>query len=107
AAASEDRWMAGQPAGLFDGVPIPIKDAFLTAGWPTLRGSQAVDPHQTWTEDSPAVKRLRDDGLVLLGKTNVPEIMWKAVTDSPMTGITRNPIDTRLTPGGSSGGSSA
>ncbi|MFQ6023257.1 MAG: amidase, partial [Acidiferrobacterales bacterium] len=49
--------------------------------------------------------RLREHGAVLLGKTTTPEFGWKAVTDSPLTGITRNPWNLRVTPGGSSGGS--
>lgn len=107
ARASEARWHSGGPQGLLDGVPISIKDVFLTAGWPTLRGSQAVDPNQAWEVDSPVVARLRSDGMVLVGKTTTPELAWKAVTDSPLTGITRNPIDPQLTPGGSSGGGAA
>ncbi|HIY87051.1 MAG TPA: amidase [Candidatus Yaniella excrementavium] len=107
ARASESRWHADQPQGLLDGVPASIKDIFLTAGWPTLRGSGAVDPDQPWTVDSPVAARLRSDGMVFVGKTTTPELAWKAVTDSPLTGITRNPIDPRLTAGGSSGGASA
>ncbi|WP_022869807.1 amidase [Yaniella halotolerans] len=107
ARASESRWHTGQPQGLLDGVPVSIKDIFLTDGWPTLRGSRAVDPDQPWTEDSPVAARLRADGMVFAGKTTTPELAWKAVTDSPLTGVTRNPIDPRLTAGGSSGGASA
>src|SRR5574342_460503 len=44
AKASEARWMAGQPKGLLDGVPVSIKDLVLTKGWPTLRGSKTIDP---------------------------------------------------------------
>src|SRR5262249_33761732 len=44
---------------------------------------------------------------ILIGKTTMPEFGWKAVTDSPLTGVTRNPWDTRKTPGGSSGGAVA
>src|SRR5699024_8653479 len=107
ARASESRWHADQPQGLLDGVPASIKDIFLTAGWPTLRGSGAVDPDQPWTVDSPVAARLRSDGMIFVGKTTTPELAWKAVTDSPLTGITRNPVDPRLTPGGSSGGAAA
>ncbi|HLT83092.1 MAG TPA: amidase [Phototrophicaceae bacterium] len=107
AAASEERWRGGYPAGLLDGVPVSIKDIFLTEGWPTLRGSRAVDPHQPWEVDSPVAARLRADGMVFVGKTTTPEIAWKAVTDSPLTGVTRNPVDPRLTAGGSSGGAAA
>ncbi|HIW45703.1 MAG TPA: amidase [Candidatus Yaniella excrementigallinarum] len=107
ARASESRWHAGYPQGLLDGVPVSIKDIFLTSGWPTLRGSRAVDPNQSWTEDSPVAARLRSDGMIFVGKTTTPELAWKAVTDNPLTGITRNPIDPHLTAGGSSGGAAA
>jgi aspartyl-tRNA(Asn)/glutamyl-tRNA(Gln) amidotransferase subunit A len=102
---SESRWQHGNPLGLLDGVPASVKDLFYTAGWPTLRGSHCVDPDVDWSSDSPVTARLRESGAVLLGKTTTPELAWKAVTDSPLTGITRNPWDPRLTPGGSSGGS--
>ncbi len=107
ARASEARWKKGAPQGLLDGVPTSIKDILLTKGWPTLRGSKTVDPKGPWNDDAPAVARLREHGAVLLGKTTTPEFGWKGVTDSPLTGITRNPWDPTKTPGGSSGGSSA
>ena len=101
---SEARWQAGAPCGLVDGVPATVKDLILTQGWPTLRGSKTISPDQTWDEDAPAVARLREHGAVLLGKTTTPEFGWKGVTDSPLTGVTRNPWDEGKTPGGSSGG---
>jgi aspartyl-tRNA(Asn)/glutamyl-tRNA(Gln) amidotransferase subunit A len=104
ARASERRWSKGAPLGAIDGVPATIKDIVLTKGWPTLRGSQTVDPHQPWNDDAPATARLREAGAVLLGKTTTPEFGWKGVTDSPLTGITRNPWNRDRTPGGSSGG---
>jgi aspartyl-tRNA(Asn)/glutamyl-tRNA(Gln) amidotransferase subunit A len=104
---SEARWIRGEPRGRLDGVPTSIKDIVLTKGWPTLRGSKTVDRNQPWDEDAPATARLREHGAVLLGKTTTPEFGWKGVTDSPLTGITRNPWNLDLTPGGSSGGASA
>jgi aspartyl-tRNA(Asn)/glutamyl-tRNA(Gln) amidotransferase subunit A len=104
---SEARWDSGHARGLLDGVPISIKDIFLTEGWPTRRGSTSIDPNGPWAVDSPVAARLREDGMVFLGKTTTPEIAWKAVTDSPLTGITRNPADPATTAGGSSGGSAA
>lgn len=104
---SEERWRTGYSKGLLDGVPISIKDIFLTDGWPTLRGSQAIDENQDWNVDSPVAARLREDGMVLVGKTTTPEIAWKAVTDSALYGVTTNPADTTKTAGGSSGGSAA
>src|SRR5262245_10477379 len=107
ARASEARWLAGQPRGLLDGVPVSVKDIVLTKGWPTLRGSKTVDPKGPWNDDAPCVARLREHGAVLLGKTTTPEFGWKGVTDNPLTGITRNPWNKDKTPGGSSGGASA
>ena len=104
---SEQRWHAGEPAGLLDGVPVSVKDLLLTSGWPTLRGSLTTDENGPWAVDAPAVARVREQGAVLLGKTTTPEFGWKAVTDSPLTGVTRNPWDTGRTPGGSSGGAAA
>ncbi|MFC4373738.1 amidase [Nocardia halotolerans] len=104
---SEARWQSGNPRGLLDGVPIAIKDIFLTDGWPTLRGSACVDANGPWLVDSPVAARLREDGMVFLGKTTTPEIAWKGVTDCPLTGVTRNPVDPATTAGGSSGGSAA
>ncbi len=107
ARASEDRWARAEPLGDLDGVPVSIKDLILTRGWPTLRGSKTVDPAGPWTDDAPAVARLRESGAVLLGKTTTPEFGWKGVTDSPLTGTTRNPWNLAKTPGGSSGGGAA
>ncbi|MFI6311905.1 amidase [Nocardia fusca] len=104
---SEARWQSGHVRGLLDGVPISIKDIFLTEDWPTRRGSLSIGPEGPWPVDSPVAARVREDGMVIVGKTTTPEIAWKGVTDSPLTGITRNPVDPTRTPGGSSGGSAA
>jgi aspartyl-tRNA(Asn)/glutamyl-tRNA(Gln) amidotransferase subunit A len=104
ARASEARWVRNEPMGLIDGIPATLKDLVLTRGWPTLRGSKAISPDQPWEEDAPATARLREQGAVLLGKTTTPELGFKGVTDSPLTGITRNPWAPDRTPGGSSGG---
>src|SRR5699024_478014 len=77
ARAAERRWHAGTALGPLDGVPASIKDMFLSAGWPTLRGSACVDANQPWEEDSPVTARMRENGLVLLGKTTTPELGWK------------------------------
>ena len=108
AKASEARWAKGQPAGLVDGVPTTIKDLVATKGWSTRRGSlTSSEEDAPWDEDHPLVEKLKAHGAVLLGKTTTPEFGWKGVTDSPLTGITRNPWDARKTPGGSSGGAAA
>ena len=107
ARASAERWRRGEPVGMLDGVPTAVKDIHLTKGWPTLRGSVTTHQDGPWSEDSPVVARLRAAGAVFFGKTTTPELAWKGVTDSPLTGVTRNPWDMSTTPGGSSGGSSA
>ncbi|MEN2975850.1 amidase [Tistrella bauzanensis] len=101
---SEARWMRQAALGPLDGVPATIKDLLLSAGWPTLRGSRAIDPDQPWDEDSPPVARLREAGAVFIAKTTTPEFGHKGVTESPLAGITRNPWYPEVTPGGSSGG---
>jgi aspartyl-tRNA(Asn)/glutamyl-tRNA(Gln) amidotransferase subunit A len=100
---SETRWQKSEPAGPLDGVPVTIKDLMLMRGFPTRRGSRLVEP-QPDSEDAPATARLREAGAVILGKTTTPEFGWKALGDSPLTGITRNPWDTSRTSGGSSAG---
>src|SRR5712671_13440 len=107
ARASEQRWRTGAPLSAIDGVPVTIKDIVLMRGFPTLRGSKLIDRDQDWSEDSPAVARLREAGAVILGKTTTPEFGWKAIGDSPLTGITRNPWNPERTPGGSSAGAAA
>jgi aspartyl-tRNA(Asn)/glutamyl-tRNA(Gln) amidotransferase subunit A len=104
---AEARWRRGEPKGPLDGVPVTIKDLVLMRGFPTRRGSHLVDPEQDWSEDAPATGRLREAGAVILGKTTTPEFGWKALGDSPLTGITRNPWDPARTPGGSSAGAAA
>ncbi len=104
---SEARWAKGAPKGLVDGVPTTVKDLLLTRGWPTMRGTRLSKREQDMSEDSPAVARLREHGAVLLGKTTTPEYGWKALGDSPLTGITRNPWNLDHTPGGSSAGAAA
>ncbi|MFC4470940.1 amidase [Streptomyces xiangluensis] len=104
---SAERWRRGEPAGLVDGVPVTVKDILLMRGGPTLKGSNTVRVEGRWDEDAPSVARLREHGAVFLGKTTTPEFGWKGVTDSPQSGVTRNPYDVSRTSGGSSGGSAA
>lgn len=110
---SEERYRRGEPLGPLDGVPATIKDIFYTRGVPTLRGSRlladkaGVDDPSTWSEDAPVTAAVHEAGCVVIGKTTTPEFAWKGVTDNPVNGVTRNPYDPALTPGGSSGGASA
>jgi aspartyl-tRNA(Asn)/glutamyl-tRNA(Gln) amidotransferase subunit A len=104
---AEARWQRGQALGPLDGVPVSIKDIILTKGWPTLRGSKAIDPQQPWNEDGPSVARLREQGAVIFGKTTTSEFAAKATTDTALCGVTCNPWNPGRTPGGSSGGAAA
>jgi aspartyl-tRNA(Asn)/glutamyl-tRNA(Gln) amidotransferase subunit A len=107
ARASEARWRQQAPCGELDGVPVSIKDLILVKGMPTLRGSRTVDPKQAWDVDAPVAARLREAGAVIVGKTATPEFGCKAETNSPLTGLTRNPWNPQRTTGGSSGGTAA
>jgi aspartyl-tRNA(Asn)/glutamyl-tRNA(Gln) amidotransferase subunit A len=106
ARAAERRWRDGEPLGPLDGVPVTIKDLVPMRGFPTRRGSRMIEPVPD-EEDGPAVARLREAGAVILGKTTTPEFGWKAIGDSPLTGVTRNPWNLERTPGGSSAGAAA
>lgn len=103
---SEERWRRGMPMGTLDGVPVAVKDVFMTRGWPNRKGSKVV-PDTPVGDDAPIVVSLRRNGFVPLGKTTTPEFGWKGVTDSPLCGPTNNPWNPTLTAGGSSGGSGA
>ena len=105
ARASERRWAAGEPRSPLDGVPIAIKDNQIVAGQSRAAGSLAFEGLPPATEDAAHIARLREAGAVFYARTTMPDLAWKAVNDSPLSGITRNPWNPTLTPGGSSGGS--
>jgi len=87
-------------------VPIAIKDLFETKGIRTTAGSLFFKDYVP-TEDAIAVKKIKDAGAVIMGKTNTHEIALGVTTNNPHFGATRNPWDTTRIPGGSSGGSAA
>ena len=103
---AEQAVMKGEALGPLHGVPFSVKDLIVTKGVRTMRGSKIYE-HLVPEEDAPSVERLKAAGGIMLGKTASPEFGWKGVTDSPVTGITRNPWNPEVTPGGSSGGASA
>lgn len=95
------------PEGPFSGVPFLIKDlAQDYAGLPSSQGSRSLMSHPV-TEHATVVQRWIDAGLVIFGKTNLPEFGAKGITESIAWGPARNPWDLNRTPGGSSGGSAA
>jgi amidase len=97
---------AAPSAAPFHGVPISIKDLTETAGLRTTYSTKAHAANVP-TSDAAAVRRIRDAGFVVLGKTNTPEFGTIAMTESELNGACRNPWDTSRTPGGSSGGAAA
>ncbi|MCH8842015.1 MAG: amidase [SAR324 cluster bacterium] len=103
---AEEAVAKGEPLGALHGIPFSIKDLVITKGVRTMRGSKIYE-HDVPHEDAPVVTRLRKAGGIFLGKTTTPEFGWKGMTDSLVTGVTRNPWNTSLTPGGSSGGGAA
>ena len=92
--------------GLLHGLPISVKDLIAMGGIRYTFGSR-VSADNIAAVDAPAVERVRREGGVIIGKTTTSEFGCKAVGDSPLTGITRNPWDVSKTPGGSSAGAAA
>src|SRR5260370_3928436 len=106
AQAAEVAVMTGEELGPLHGVPVSIKDLLFTRRVPTTGGSRLFTDHVP-EEDAVSVERLKGVGAIIIGKTTTPEFGHKAVTESPLFGITRNPWNRALTPGGSSGGAGA
>ena len=98
--------MAGERLGPLHGVPFSVKDLLPTRGVRTTMGS-LIFADQVPAEDAVPVRRLREAGAILVGKTTTPEFGHKPLTDSPLFGATRNPWDLSRTAGGSSGGAAA
>src|SRR5262245_1993133 len=92
--------------GPLHGVPFSVKDLVITAGVRTTFGTPLYRDNVP-TEDAPMVSRMKAAGAIMLGKTNTPTFGWIGATHNLLFGITRNPWNPTVTPGGSSGGASA
>jgi aspartyl-tRNA(Asn)/glutamyl-tRNA(Gln) amidotransferase subunit A len=103
---AESAVMAGAPLGPLHGVPFSVKDLLFTKGVRTTMGS-FIFADQVPAVDAVPVRRLREAGAILIGKTTTPEFGHKPLTDSPLFGVTRNPWNLSRTAGGSSGGAAA
>jgi aspartyl-tRNA(Asn)/glutamyl-tRNA(Gln) amidotransferase subunit A len=103
---SDARRERGDAKSRLDGVPISVKDSIHVAGLPTTWGSRALAGFKPAKDELP-VARLRGAGLIVLGKTNVPEFTLEGYTRNELFGVTRNPWNLDLTPGGSTGGGAA
>lgn len=101
---AEQSVMHGEPLGELHGLPLGIKDLQATAGLRSTYGSLLFENHVP-EEDEDTVANLRDEGAIILGKTNTPEFGAGANTKNRVYGATGNPFDPELTCGGSSGGS--
>ena len=103
---SDARRSRGQVRSRLDGIPISVKDNLHVAGFPTTWGSRALQ-HFRPAQDELPVAKLRRAGMIVVGKTNAPEFTLEGYTRNELFGVTRNPWNTDLTPGGSSGGAAA
>jgi fatty acid amide hydrolase len=103
---ADERQARGEPLGRLHGVPLTIKESFDVAGLPTTMGvtTLAKKPRAV---DGPLVARLRAAGGIVLGKTNLSQLMLFHESDNPLYGATNNPWDLERSPGGSSGGEAA
>jgi len=106
AEASERRWLARTALGPLDGVPLTVKDNIPVRGLRTTWGSNLYSDYIPEMDELP-ITRLRNAGAIILGKTNCPEFDLQGYTDNLVFGLTRNPWNLELTPGGSSGGAVA
>ncbi len=105
-AAESDMARKAGKAGALLGLPMTVKESFDLVGYPTTWGLEPFRGHIA-TEDAESVRRLRQAGAVILGKTNVPPALGDWLCDNPIYGRTNNPRNVGYSPGGSSGGAAA
>jgi Asp-tRNA(Asn)/Glu-tRNA(Gln) amidotransferase A subunit family amidase len=103
---AEQAVMKGESLGLLHGLPLSVKDLIAVGGVRQTFGSRTMAENIA-AHDAPSVERVKAAGACIVGKTTTSEFGCKAVGDSPLTGVTRNPWDLSKTPGGSSCGAAA
>ena len=104
--AADDRRGRGASTGRFDGVPIAVKDNFAVSGQPCTCGSRILEGYVS-PYDATVVRRLKEEGFIIFGRTNMDEFAMGSTTETSALQQTANPWNTDCVPGGSSGGAAA
>jgi fatty acid amide hydrolase len=102
---ADDRLTHAMPTGQLHGLPITVKETLSVQGLHTCAGT--ISLNRTSSHDATVVSRLRNEGALVIGATNVPQLLWFNETDNPIHGRTNNPWHPDRTTGGSSGGEGA
>jgi len=106
ARAADKLRATGRPLGAMHGLPVPVKDSVLTADYPTTAGTKAFGPLSP-RRDAPIIRRLKEQGAIVMGKTNLHELSSGFTSNNEIFGPVHNPWDPARIPGGSSGGTAA
>lgn len=105
--AEEQDQLKPKEKGILSGLPIAVKDLIDAAGMVATQGSSFFRNSSPALEDAPIISRLKKEGAIIIGKTNLHEFAWGGTTDNPHFGTCHNPWNLGHSPGGSSGGSGA
>ena len=107
AAKTDEKIRRGEDAGAIAGVPVGVKDNMATEVLPTSCASKSLQSNTIERKDCGAVKKLREGGGVIFGKTNMDEFAMGSASETSFYGAPKNPVDISRVTGGSSGGSAA